>query len=205
MIKRMKSMAASALLGLGVTAQAAVVLQVNAGGILTGATGVQVGSATYDVTFVEGTCVSVFGGCDSTSDFTFTTQTDALAAGNALQSSVLVDGPSGNFDSNPELTFGCSLISECDVITPYGLDPLVSNSVREVTVENFAGTTTDSVTAGGLAPGDYDTSNVRSAVWAVWTPAATAVPEPGSLALVALGLAAAGFGARRGRSHADQR
>ncbi len=42
----MKCMAASVLLGLGVTAQAAVVLQVNAGGILTGATGVQVGSST---------------------------------------------------------------------------------------------------------------------------------------------------------------
>ena len=62
-------------------AQAAVPVIV--GGELLGATGVNVGGTVYDVQFVEGTCVDLYGGCDDLSDFTFTNLADALLAGQA--------------------------------------------------------------------------------------------------------------------------
>ena len=84
----------------------AAVLQVS-GGILTGATGVDVNGTLYDVEFVDDTCGAVFTGCDSTSDFTFTSDADAKAASNSLLGEVFVDGPEGQFDSLSFLTFGC--------------------------------------------------------------------------------------------------
>ncbi len=42
------------------------------GGILHGASGVDVGGTLYDVEFLDGTCIVLFNGCDQSSDFTFT-------------------------------------------------------------------------------------------------------------------------------------
>ena len=36
-----------------------------------GITGAEVGTNTYDVSFLEGTCAEVFSGCDEQSDLTF--------------------------------------------------------------------------------------------------------------------------------------
>ena len=107
-------------LGLTVTsAQASPILIVNGSGILTGATGVNVGGTLYDVEFVDGTCVALFTGCDQPSDFTFTTAADADVASQALLDQVLLDTGVGAFDSNPALTFGCSNSIICFVDTPY--------------------------------------------------------------------------------------
>ena len=91
------------------------------GGKLTGATGVDVGGTLYDVTFVDGSCAAVFAGCDQASDFTFSDGTTALAATNALADQVFLDGNSGAFDSQPDLTFGCTSVTRCIPITPYEL------------------------------------------------------------------------------------
>ena len=92
----------------------AVTLNVDSGtGQLLGATEVDVDGVLYDVDFVEGSCVALFDGCDSTSDFTFTTSTAALAAANALQSQVFTDTVAGNFNTEPELTFCCYDIASC--------------------------------------------------------------------------------------------
>jgi len=56
---------------------------VNGSGILTGATGVNVGGTFYNVEFVEGTCAALFDGCDSVNDFDFTMEADAVAASRA--------------------------------------------------------------------------------------------------------------------------
>jgi hypothetical protein len=71
------------------------------GGILTGATNVDVGGSFYDVVFVDGTCAAVFNGCDDPTDFIFPTSATAVAASQALIDQVFLDGPLGQFDSNP--------------------------------------------------------------------------------------------------------
>ena len=89
-----------AVLALTSPAQASVVLNVNGSGILTGAHNVDVNGTLYDVTFADGTCASLFGGCTDASNFAFTTDADARAAAAALENQVLLNTVSGEFDSN---------------------------------------------------------------------------------------------------------
>ncbi len=92
------------------------------GGILTGASGVNVNGTLYDVAFREGTCADLFSGCDQNSDFIFSNPSnDGTLLGNAmlaLLEQVLIDSPLGAFDSNPALTYGCYVASECRIISP---------------------------------------------------------------------------------------
>src|SRR5262245_20131856 len=83
------------------------ILQVNGSGILTGALGVQVGSSLFNVQFVEGSCNSLFNSCNPAS-FNFPSLSLADAASSALLMDVFIDSVLGDFDSHPELTFGCS-------------------------------------------------------------------------------------------------
>jgi hypothetical protein len=46
------------------SAASAATLIVDSNGILTGATGVNVGGTLYDVEFVDGSCIALFDGCD---------------------------------------------------------------------------------------------------------------------------------------------
>jgi hypothetical protein len=71
-----------AMMGMAGTASAAV-LNVS-GGQLLGAHNVDVLGTLYDVTFLNGTCIDLFSGCDEPSDFAFNTQASATAAGQAL-------------------------------------------------------------------------------------------------------------------------
>jgi hypothetical protein len=58
--------------------------------VLDGATGVELNGSFYDVEFVDGTCVVLFSGCDSTSDFGFQSDVDAVAAAQVLINQVLL-------------------------------------------------------------------------------------------------------------------
>ena len=90
------------------TSATGAVLLVNGSGLLTGATGVNVGGTLYDVEFVDGTCIAVFDGCDDGSDFALRTLSEAEAASQALLDQVFLDVPGlGMFDSTPSLTYGC--------------------------------------------------------------------------------------------------
>ena len=108
----------------------AATLLVNGSGILTGATGVDVDGTLYDVEFVDGTCVALFDGCDSVTDFTFSSEADALAASQALLDQVFLDTAQGDFDADPGLTSGCinTTFGVCEVWTPFGFGELAGES-----------------------------------------------------------------------------
>lgn len=166
------------------------------GGILTGAIGVDVGGSLYDVSFVDGTCTSVFGVCDQ-SHFDFTNELVAYAAAQALQDQVWVDGPAGNFDSHPDLTNGCTDVNECFAIIPYAFTYLYLNYDATV-AQNFNPLFPSDYLVGGFsfAPG-YDVQPMANVVFATFTPSPVAVPLPPTILLFGAGLLAI-FVARRG-------
>jgi hypothetical protein len=160
------------------------------GGELMGATGVSVNGTFYDVEFVEGTCVELFEKCDQLSDFAFTTQADALAASDALLEQVMLDSVGHFFDSQPELTAGCSDIVQCWAHTPYGFAQggarvqvgVAAN--RSPDAEDFTSPSTLEISHDTLAG-----LNAEVFVYARWTPAnPAAVPEPSSLGLLGFGV-----------------
>ena len=88
------------ILGFAAFPARAATLQVDSGGVLTGASGVEVNGAFYDVSFTSGTCIEAFDGCDNASKFDFTDEVSASAAAQALLDQVFIDGPAGDFDTS---------------------------------------------------------------------------------------------------------
>lgn len=178
----------------------APVLTVDVNGSITAASGVLVLGTRYDVTFLSGSCVAVFSGCTSSSNFFFQTQASALAASEALLNSVFLDGPLGQFDSFPT---NFNSITR----TPFGTaqQSLFGPTVRYANAINDGVTQTcvpfplggTSCTGGGPdgVSGDGSSPNSAGGVWAVWAAQVpidpqqdpSVVPEPSSLALVAMG------------------
>jgi hypothetical protein len=174
---------------MGIGSTQAAVLQVS-GGELTGALGVNVGGTLYDVQFVEGTCPALFSGCDDPSDFAFNTQSAADQASQALLGQVFVNGAQGNFDTQPELTFGCEefpAFAVCQAWTPFDPPEGVVFGSASVAV-NAVAESGDNVSFGSFSEiADMTTSPID--VWARWNlvqvqPAGA----PGALSLIALGL-----------------
>ena len=160
-------------------------------GILTGANGVRVGGGLYNVEFVDGTCVALFAGCDSATDFTFTPS--ALDAAGALLDQVFIDDPQlGAFDSTPALTAGCAN-PVCYVVTPSDPAPhvlpypAVSTGVARNSSASLAGTAEDDDVQGTYYPIDLDCSTGSQCVYARWT-FVSQVPEPGTVACLGLGV-----------------
>jgi hypothetical protein len=161
------------------------------GGLLRGASNVDVGGNLYDVVFTDGTCIALFSGCDSNSDFAFTTEAAGLAAATALADQVFLDGPEGNFDTLPGLTFGCGDELRCEPYIPYSTNGTTLLAAR---LRNITPAGSDSISANHLFSRSNDLS-LDTATYAVFTP----VPEPSTASLLALGLV--GLAAKRRRSN----
>lgn len=181
-------------------------------GTLRGATGVEVAGSVYDVEFVEGSCSSLFAGCDEDSDFLFTDRATAGLAAGALLDQVFIDGDAGLFDSNPELTHGCPSGSHplgCRAYVPYtalldcgGGSPCFHTAISD---NRSAGSpTADHVTAEfGPLPSTYGSGTVYE-VWSVWTLASgPSVPSLGAFGVLLLSnvLICIGLAGVAARSH----
>lgn len=146
-----------------------------------GATGVDVNGLLYDVEIIDSSCAALYSGCDETSDFLFTNVADATAAAQALLDQVLNDvfgSPSQQFDTDPELTRGCSNSGLCRILTPYGILDSEGNIIG-ATADNHSINENDTVTpnVGISALTDLSVSPYTLATYAVWTPYAVPIPS----------------------------
>lgn len=160
---------------------------------LTAAKGVLVAGLSYDVEFLDGTCQLLFAGCDEASDFIFGNDLNQhRLASTALMAQVFRDIPAlGRFDSFPELTGGCSDVTECSVLTPMYVNgsTVVAHSFINYVVDSFD----DEILDQTFLAATLGLEQFPSFTWAVWRPAST-VPAP---AVFWLGLAAMLFWRRR--------
>lgn len=198
-MKKLIAFAATLLL---TTAPAGAAVQIVENGILTGATGVDVGGVSYDVSFLDGTCASVFDGCDSQSDFAFATEASGILAAQALLDQVFLDSVLGQFDSNAALTRGCSGPVNCDVIIPFGFSPLNTNVVDGRVSSNFNSGPDSSSASYNLyrgAPGFDTTVSLGQVLGRFTLSSVAAVPEPSTWATMLMGFGAMGVALRRRR------
>lgn len=165
------------------------------GGQLLGASDVVVDGSLYEVEFLGGTCIALFSGCDDVSDFTFQSQAAAVSASQALLDQVFVDGASGNFDSLPQLSFGCSDSSVCHVLTPHGFTVSNPGIIETSDVLNYSalGPDNDQVLTKDVVV-TFDLTASTNFTYAVWS---SPVPEPSTALLMGFGLSGLSWAGRR--------
>lgn len=166
---------------------------------LLGATGVTVGSYIYDVSFIDGSCQSVYSGCDEISDFTFQDLASANQASQALLDQVFL----GIYDTIPSLINGCTAFDLCFVDTVFAFTTW--GSPKSIAARN-ARTVDDLIVSSTTSPG-HDQSNPSNgsaarSTWAKWSLVGLAdipsqIPEPSVWILMLLGLASLGMSRRR--------
>jgi hypothetical protein len=169
------------LIGLTVSSAHAAILHVDSGGVLTGASGVNVSGSVFDVAFEDGSCDSLFNNCDPT-EFAFSSLGEAEAAAAALLGQVFVDSSLGNFDTDPSLTFGCvNATTNCLTRIPFSAS---ANLVSQVVVVNVVLDANDRF-SNESSSSDNSSSNFSNVNFARFS---RSVPEPSSLLLFLAGI-----------------
>lgn len=167
-------------------------LNVDSSGNLLGASDVDVGGDLYSVSFLDGPCITVFSPCNEATGFAFNDVVTADLASQALLDQVLIDAGLGNFDTIPDLTFGCAADEQCNILTPYeflsgGTVFRMSIAVNRNLIDEVLPGTKSRTSSTGLDP---------FAVYAVWSPAPVPIPAAVWLFGTAL-IGLVGFGKRR--------
>ena len=161
------------------TSKAATLIIEDGTNFLLGATDVLVNGSSYNVSFIDQSCVSAFNGCNNISDFVFQTEPEANMASQALLDQVLT----GIYDDAPTATKGLNNINWGAIATPYGLDSgnvLVSYAFNAPAVSPFD----DDVFTGSRSITD-DLGGQVFYVYADWQ---NPVPIPGAVWLLGPGL-----------------
>lgn len=164
---------------------------------LVGATGIEVDNEFYQVQFIDSSCILLFNNCDQTSDFFFNDVQTAHAANLALLEQVLLDLPSGQFDSRPELTNGCYSLARCSIVTPVGTVTPQLEVFPAVFLINKADLLADIHTGAGstFRASDFSLRNSSAdtltyALWSRDSGPSVSVPIPASLFLFGTALIA---------------
>lgn len=173
-------------------------LIIDKNGILNGATGVSVGDKYYDVIFEDGSCDSVFAGCQ----FDFSNSATAFVAAQALLDQVFL----GIYDRNPSFIKGCTYQVYCAALIPYLYYPSypfiqTADAINYSAEFELAGYPDYAVEGDGYL-GVLDTSGRRTdVVFARFTPSSftPSVPEPSTWLTMLIGFGALGTVLRRNK------
>jgi hypothetical protein len=170
-------------------------------GKLFGANSLDINGTLYDVRFVDGTCASLFNGCNEQSDFILTNFTDFVRAAEVLLAQVFINTDGGQFDDFPALTRGCSSVSICRAELPFQLSS--PGIVDVIAARNGGLTGVEDRLIGTVRSSSYDSGFEPQATWAVFSrsnvpdPDTAAVPEPDIWAMFLLGFLLTGLALRR--------
>lgn len=176
------------------TGNGTVLLDVDSAGILRGAQNIDVDGTLYDVVFDNRSFTDIFvngNGMDAND------ASMAILFAQAIFTQVAVDTANFLFDSGPENIFGCQGVTDCQILTPYLLrtDSVIVAKANNANTESrdfISSNENGPLAPGGARPRPLPPGNalVTGNVYADWSLSSnrTAIPEPSTLLMVALGI-----------------